>query len=351
MSENERRVPAEELNRLTQAIFEHCGMSSEDAALLAHTLVEADLRGVHTHGVVAIPRYRRRLLGGVDPRGRPRVVVDAVSGLVIDGDNSMGQVAAAFAMSKGIERARTTNVAVVAVRGSNHCGAMAYYAMLALREDMIGIAITNTLPTMAPWGGIDRILGNNPVAIAIPADKERPIVLDVAFSAAFPLRVRMYLDKGLPIPNDWVLDAEGHPTTDPAIALNGVFQPIGKYKGTALALAMGILGSLLSGASYGTELGSLATGPKPGADGHFFLALKIAAFEDPARFKRRVDNIIREIHSSRQASGVKRIYLPGERAVETEAAYRRDGIPLTEATLSAIADTALEVGVDASAIR
>ena len=346
-SAGERRLPAETLQAVGQAIFERCGMAPADAAVLAETLVTADRRGVHSHGLMRVPEYVHKLRhGGINPTGRPRVVTDAGGALVVDGGNSMGQIAAFFGMRQAIERARTTSVAVAAVRGSNHCGAMAPYAMLALPEDMIGLATSHTLPVMAPWGSIDKILGISPLAIAIPAATETPLVLDLAFSAAAVGKIKIYGQKGLPIPDTWAFDAEGRPTTDPATAVAGLLQPIGGYKGTGLALAFGILAAVLSGASYGTELGNTVDGPIPGEDSQFFMALNIAAFEEPDRFKRRIDGIIRQIRTSRPAPGVTRIYTPGELEAETEARYGVEGIPLTAATLNDIIAAAEELGVD-----
>ena len=346
VSDQEKRVRAEDLSAMVSAIWRRCGMSEQDATLLADTLVAADLRGVHSHGVLRVPEYVQKLVGGgVDPTGRPGVTRDNVAAVVIDGGNSMGQIGAAFAMREAIERARRHNIAAVAVRGSNHCGAMAYYAMQALREDMIGIATTNALPTMAPWGGVERILGINPLAVAIPAAEETPVVVDAAFSGSSHGKIRVYHQKGVTIPANWAFDPEGRPTTDPAVAIAGLLQPIGEYKGVGFALVMGILSSLLSGAAYGSESGDMRNGPKPGCDGHFFLALRIAAFEDPVRFKSRVDGIIREIRGSRRAAGVERLYSPGELEAETESRYRREGIPLNQITLRGIVEAARRVGL------
>ena len=199
--------------------------------------------------------------------------------LVVDGGNSMGQIGAAFAMGQAIERARTHQVALAAVRGSNHCGAMAYYPMLALSEDMIGVAATNALPTMAPWGGVEKILGINPLAVAIPAGEERPIVYDAAFSGSSHGKLRVYDQKGLEIPEDWAFDRDGRPTTDAGRALEGLLQPIVAYKGTGLALVMGVFSALLSGAASGTELGDMVAAPRAGEDGHVFMALRSAPFQ------------------------------------------------------------------------
>lgn len=352
VSDQEQRVIAEELRALLTQIWRRCGMAGGDAALLADTLVAADLRGVHSHGVLRVPEYAAKLAGGgVDPAGRPRVVADNGATIVIDGGNSMGQIGANFAMREAIERARRHNLAAAAVRGSNHCGAMGYFAMQALAEDMIGVATTNALPTMAPWGGVERIVGINPLAVAVPAGEEPPIVLDAAFSGSSHGKIRVYHQKGAAIPPNWAFDRHGCPTTDPAVAIEGLLQPIGEFKGVGLALIMGILSSLLSGAAYGTELGEMPSGPKPGRDGHFFLALRIAAFEDPGRFKSRVDGIIRELRSSRRAEGVERLYAPGELEAETEQRYLREGIPLNEATLEAIAAVVRRLGLSQSLSR
>jgi LDH2 family malate/lactate/ureidoglycolate dehydrogenase len=345
-TETEQRIAAAALESLVEKIFQACGMSPDDAHLVANSLVWADLRGIHSHGVLRVPEYVEKLLAkGVDPQGRPCVVKDSAAALVIDGGNSMGQIGAVFAMRQAIERARTTNVAVATVRGSNHCGAMGYYADMAPAEDMIGLATTNALPTMAPWGGTDKIVGINPLAVALPAGEEHPLLLDAAFSYSSHGKIRVYHQKSQSIPSTWAFDAAGRPTTDAAAALTGLLQPIGEYKGVGLAIVMGILSSLLSGAGYGLESGNMVEGAHPGKDGHFFLALNIAAFEDPARFRQRVDGIIRQLRSSRLAPGFERVYAPGGLEAETAARYQAEGIPLNNATLQGLAHTASRVGV------
>jgi LDH2 family malate/lactate/ureidoglycolate dehydrogenase len=345
-AENERRVAHDELARVVSAIYEACGMCAIDAALLASTLVASDLRGIHSHGVLRVPDYVAKLTtGGVDPRGQPRILHELGATMSIDGDNSMGQIAGTFAMERVIERAQTTGVAAAAVRGSNHCGAMDHYARMALVHDMIGIATTNALPTMAPWGGADKIVGINPIGVAIPAGAEDPIVLDIAFGATAHGKMRIYQQKGLLIPEGWAFDANGLPTTDTEAALRGLIQPIGGHKGIGLAMVTGILSSLLSGAGYGLETGNMIDGAIPGADGQFFLALHVAAFEDVATFKSRIDRIVRQIHDSRRAPGVERLYVPGEMEAEFEAQRRHNGIPLNDVTLAGIATAARRFGI------
>lgn len=344
---SEQRVDAEKLLALVTTTFTRCGMEQPDAALLADSLVFADLSGVHSHGVLRVPEYVKKLTaGGVNPRGRPHVVRDCGACIVVDGDNSMGQIGATFAMREVIGRAQTFGLAAAGIRGSNHCGAMAYFARMALEHDMIGIATTNALPTMAPWGGAERILGINPLAVAIPTAKATPIVYDAAFSGSAHGKIRVYQQKGLQIPEGWALDKEGRPTTDPAAAIDGLLAPIGGFKGAGLALIMGILSSMLSGAAYGTELGDIVNGPRPGQDGHFVLVLRVSAFADIDHFKARVDGAIDQIHTSRLASGFDRAYAPGEVEAINRTQYQRDGIPLNTVTVADLVKTAAQFGLD-----
>ena len=350
--ENEQRFPHDALQRIVQAIFERSGMAAADAGLLAGHLVRADLRGIHSHGVMRVPDYVGKLTReGVDPKGRPRVLKDRGAVLVVDGANAMGQIAGVFAMGKAIERARETGVAAAAVGGSNHAGAMEYYVRLAIEAGMIGLATTNALPTMAPWGGIDKLVGLNPIGIGVPAGAERPLVLDFAFGATAHGKMRIYKQKGIPIPPGWAFDKNGRPTTDIDEALEGLVQPIGMYKGIGLAMATGILSTLLSGAGYGTESGNMVDGPRPGRDGQFYLALDIAAFEDRATFKARMDSLIREYKATRLAPGIERVWVPGEMEAELEQRQLTEGVPLNEATVSGILAAATALGVDANALQ
>jgi LDH2 family malate/lactate/ureidoglycolate dehydrogenase len=351
-SETERRYSWDTLQSFVGAIFESCGMQPGDAQLLAETLVQADLRGCHSHGVLRVPEYAARLKGGgIDPKGIPSVVREKGVAIVVDGGNSMGQIGSTFAMRRAIDRARELGVAVAAVRGSNHCGAMAYYAMMALAHDMIGLATTNALPTMAPWGGIDKIVGINPLAVALPAGDEHPIVIDAAFSGSSHGKIRVFHQKGLAIPEGWAFDAAGRPTTDAAAAISGLLQPIGGYKGVGFAVVMGLLSTALSAASYGTELGNMVEGPRPGRDGHFFVALDVSAFTEVPDFKSRVDAVVRQMRASRRAEGAERIYSPGELEFLTERAYRTEGIPLNETTVQGLLQCAQPLGLDSALLR
>jgi LDH2 family malate/lactate/ureidoglycolate dehydrogenase len=336
VSTDSRVSPADVLARV-EAIFIHCGMLPEDAHLLADSLVAADARGVHSHGVLRVPDYVCKLLReGVDPRGRPRIAREFGAIALLDGCNSMGQIACAAAMQAAVQRAGRLGIGAVAVRRSNHCGALFYTAMRALERGMIGLVTTNAIPTMAPWGGRDKILGINPIAVAIPSGQEPPIVFDAAFSMSSHGKIRVYHQKHLRLPEGWALDASGESTTDTAAALDGLLQPIGAFKGAGLAVISGVLSSFLSGSAFGTELGDMVNGPKPGQDGQFVLAIQVAAFEDSERFRARVDGLVRQIRNCRPAAGFNRCYAPGELEHETELRYRAEGIPLSAETLAGL---------------
>jgi LDH2 family malate/lactate/ureidoglycolate dehydrogenase len=242
-------------------------------------------------------------------------------------------------------------VCVATVGHSNHAGAMEYYVRMAVDADMIGIATTNAIPTMAPWGGIDKLVGLNPLAIGFPAGAEQPMLLDIALGATAHGKMQIYKQKGAPIPPGWAFDEQGRPTTDIDAALKGLVQPIGGHKGIGLAVAMGILSTLLCDAGYGSESGTMVDGPRTGRDGQFYLALSIAAFEDVARFKQRMDGIIREYRGTRLAEGVRRVFVPGEMEDEIERRNRTDGVPLNEATIQNLVEVAARVGADATALR
>lgn len=350
-TDKERRIAPDALRAVVRGIFEACGMAGHDAGTMASTLVEADLHGVHSHGCMRVPAYVAKVTAeGVDPKGVPKVIKDAGAAMVVDCGNNMGQIGGVFAMERAIERARTTGIAAVAVGNSNHCGAMYYYASMALAHDMIGIAMTNALPTMAPWGGIDKIIGMNPMAVAIPAGEEKPFVLDIAFAVSAIGRMVVFKQKGLKLPEGWAFDRHGRPTIEPDEAIAGLVAPIGQHKGVGLAMVTGLLSALLSGGGYGTETGSLEDGPIPGKDAHFFIALDVAGFEDVGTFKARMDKAIRQVHTSRTAPGFDRTYVAGEIEFDLAAAYRRDGIPLNDETIAGVVAAAKARGVDAAAI-
>lgn len=346
-------LQAEALRRFCTAAFRQALMWEEDAALLAETLVEADLRGVHSHGVMLLPRYVRGLkVGGVNPRPEVKVVVETAAVALVDGDNGMGQMASVKAMELAIEKARRLGVGAVGVRNSNHFGAAAYYAMLALPHDMVGFATTNAPAVMAPWGGVTPTVGNNPFAYAMPAGRERPLVLDMACSTSARGKIRLAAQKGERIPLGWALTKEGEPTEDPHEALAGLLAPVGGYKGYGLAVIIEALAGVLTGALFARDI------PRAGLEssevfypyhvGHFFGALDIGCFLSIAEYKARMDRLIGQIRSTALAKGVDRVYLPGEIEFEHHERRLREGIPTSYAVVRELKRLAEELGLEPS---
>ncbi len=345
-TETDRRIAATDLQRIATSIFAACGMRAEDAALLAASLVHADLRGVHSHGTIRIPDYVKKMMGGgVDPVGQPFIVSGNAGAIVVDGGNTMGQIGGTLAMTAAIDAARRNGLALAVLRGSNHCGALDWYTLRAAEAGMIGIVGSNALPTMAPIGGIEKIVGMNPISIAMPGHAGPPMVMDLALGATAHGKIRVYEQKGLPIPAGWATDADGNPTTDAGLALTGLIQPAGGHKGIALAVMVGALSTLLSGAAYGTRLGNMVDGPKPGLDGQFFMAIDIAAFRALAAFGADLDALADEIRGSRAKDPQGGILVAGDMERRIAADHHQHGIRLPARTLDDIATVARGLGI------
>ncbi len=299
----------------TAEIFQGAGMNGDDARDCAHHLVMADARGVYSHGCMRTAVYCDRLLkGSTNPKGRPRVVKRKGGTVLVDGDNAMGPVVGIFAMKEAVGLAREFGSATASVYGSNHIGTCAYYSMMAADADMIGFSWTvGGSNIMAPWGGMDPRLGNNPLAIAVPC-KDRPhVVVDMAQSVVARGKIVMARKTGNPIPATWALDTDGKPTTDPEAAFLGTVQPLGGYKGYGMAFMTGIITALLSGAAFGPGIMNMYD--KPGAvqnAGHLFQVIDIATLIDPEEFKRQVGDAVGYMKSARKAEGVAEILVPGE---------------------------------------
>ena len=325
-------VSAPALLAFCRACFEKLGVPSRNATLVAENLVFANLRGVDSHGVIRLKIYVERLrAGGFKPMVRPRVVQDGPSSALIDAGHGIGQVAATAAMKLAIAKARNTGAAVVSIRNSNHFGAAAFYAMQAIPQGMIGFAATNAGPTMAPTGGREGRLGNNAMAIAVPAGKSPPIVLDMATGAVAWGKIFVAQQEKRKIPATWALDRHGAPTDDPnAAAHQGLIQPFGGYKGYGLSLLIDILTGVLSGGGFSNHVKTLYKQLEaPSEVAHTCAAVRVATFMPLARFRRRMDEIIDLMHSCPVAAGVERIFVPGEIEHATEQRRTAEGIPIS----------------------
>jgi LDH2 family malate/lactate/ureidoglycolate dehydrogenase len=341
--------PADRLRGWTQEIVQKIGVSKEDATLLADSMIEANLRGVDTHGITRmLCVYVERIQKGVmSAKSKLDVVRDKASTALIDCHNSIGQVGATRAMQMTIEKAAKTGVAFSAVRHSNHYGMAAYWAMMALPHGMIGFSSTNAPAAMAPTGGRTAMFGTNPFAIAIPAGKELPVVLDLATTVVARGRIVLHAKQDKPLEPGWALDEMGVPTTDPQAALKGLLAPIGGYKGYGIALAIDFLCGILTGSNYGTHFpGFLADNMSEPTDvGSFFAAVNVESFMDLSEFTATIDKAIREVKSSAKAEGVKRIFIPGEIEFDTKAERLAHGIPIPAPVVKDFIALGRELGV------
>lgn len=341
------RYAADALREFCARALEHAGASLSDAGVVADGLVAADLRGVHTHGVLRLGIYVERLrAGSINPRAELEIVRDSGAVVVADAQAGAGIALAAQAMDIAIERAREHGVGVVSVRNSNHCGMLAYFAMRAVRAGAIGIALSNADSQVAPFGTRAKFLGTNPLAVAVPAGDEPAIVLDMATSVVAHGRIKGAADRNESIPSDWAVDGAGQPTTDPAQALAGALLPFGGPKGSGISLLIDLLAGLLPGGCSGPEIVPLYERTnEPQGVGHLFAALRIDAFDTLDAFTKRVDETVRKIRALPLAAGVSRVILPGELEHLRAQDYQAHGIPLPSDAVAGVARTAAQLGL------
>ncbi|NTU75152.1 MAG: Ldh family oxidoreductase [Anaerolineaceae bacterium] len=345
---------AEDLYDFTVSFFKRYHVADEDARIAADVLLSADLRGVDSHGLIRINTYygSRLAKGLIDPASPITTLRESAVSLALDGGNGLGQVIGYRSMQRCLQKANESGLAMVTVCNSNHYGIAGYYAMMALPENMIGISLTNSQPLVAPTNGRNALLGTNPIAVAIPAGKEQPYVLDMATSIVPIGRVSVYQKAGKPIPEGWGIDKNGNVTENPDEVLEGgALLPLGGtevmrgYKGYGLSLLVDILSGVLSGASFGPEVGQ----PKDGKNanvGHFFAAIRIDLFREIMDFKTDMDRFIFLLKNSPLAAGSDRIYIHGEKEFAKEKDFRKNGVPLMEPVVRMLQSAGKEAGVD-----
>ncbi len=342
------RVAAEDLLAFSSAVYEAVGLPRRDAELAADTLVQADLWGHQSHGVMRLPWYVARIRSGVvAAQAQPELVVDGGAVAVIDGHDGMGQVLAARAAEEAIARAKAHGIGAVAVRNSNHFGTAMYFTLMAAARGCIGFLSTNASPAMAPWGGREKAVGTNPWSWAAPAGTNPPFVLDIANTAVARGKIYLARQKGLPIPEGWAIDADGASTTDAVAALGGITMPMAGHKGYAIAAAMDMLSGVLTGSSFGKAVTGPYQAERRGGTGHLMLALNIESFQPLPEFEQRMDDYIAELKGVALARGVEEIVYPGELEARNEAANRRDGLTLPADTILDLLKLAAETGCKA----
>jgi LDH2 family malate/lactate/ureidoglycolate dehydrogenase len=344
----ETRVSATQVTAFVTRAFVAAGLPEDDAQAVAGLMVEADLRGSDTHGVIRLPLYMRRLrAGGINAEPNIRVISDRASVALIDGDNGMGHLVMRRAVALAIEKAKASGIGWVGARMSNHAGPAALYVTLPLEHDMIGlyfaVGSNNHLP---PWGGSESLLGTNPLAVAVPTLEEPPIVLDMAPTVAAYGKVRLKAQRGEPMPVGWMIDREGKPLTDPKRADEGHLLPIGDYKGYGLSLIIALIAGALNRAAVGREVIDFVkeTGTATNT-GQAIMALSIEAFMPPAEFKKAVDGLIRDIRQSQRLPGIERIWLPGEQSHAKRLDRRAHGIPMPKALRENLDSVARELKI------
>jgi LDH2 family malate/lactate/ureidoglycolate dehydrogenase len=338
------RVGAAELQEFTKQVFIRVGTPSEDAALEAEVLVWANLRGVDSHGVLRIPSYLEMIDKGLmNPRPKIQVVKETAATVLIDADRALGPVVTVVAMRRAIEKARQAGIGWALIRNTTHQGAMAYYALMAAREGMAGLAIVCSPPNMAPHGARAAGVHNSPIAIAVPARRRRPLVLDMATSVAAGGKLRLAVDKGVALPPGWALDKDGAPTTDAAKAT--ILVPFGGPKGSGLAMMFETLTSLM----VGNPLLEPALFGEEGAARHrqnsVVAAIDIGTFTDVDAYRDHVDRLVDGLKALPRADGVGEILVPGEPEDRSAEERGRDGVPLPPGTIQNLRAVAERLGV------
>ena len=303
------------------------GAEDKEARLVATILVEADLRGIPTHGCAFLPLIVERCAHGLlNIPTKTMLITDEGALAHLDGNNGLGQVAAVEAMQLSIHKARNHGVALALIRNTNHIGFLGYYTMMAAAEGMIGICATNAAASVAPWGGAEPFFGSNPFSIAAPVANGVPLVLDMSASVVARGKIRRAQRLNEKIPLGWALDETGCPTTDPAEALKGTLLPIAGHKGSGLALFIDLMCGLLSGSRYGRDLLTFHKPLGPTGVGAMFMAVDIGRFMPLARFETLVNEHAAAIRNSQKAVGVERIFLPGEIEADKADASQSRGI-------------------------
>ena len=331
-----------QLEHFALSIFEKIGCPPKDAKLATEVLLSADLRGIDSHGIARLSGYVRLWnKKRVNSTPNIRIVHESPSTAVVDGDGGLGLVVAPLAMEIAIEKARQAGTGWVSVKNSNHFGIAGYHAMMALQHDMIGMAMTNASPLVAPTFSVERLLGTNPIAVAIPADQQPPFVADFATTTAANGKLEILQRKNLAAPVGWVQTKTGMPSTDPNEAKSGgALIPLGSdrehgsHKGFCLGAWVDIFSAVLSGANYGPWVPPFVAFLDPPSDpvgegiGHFFGAMRVDAFRPASEFKSHMDNWISRFRKAKTIEGEERVIIPGDPEREMEELRRKDGIPI-----------------------
>lgn len=354
-------IPVSDLKLFIQQVFIACNVPKQDAVQAAHVLITSDLRGIDSHGVARLRAYVGMLKDGhINPRPNVRIERERASTATVDGDNGLGLVVGPKANAIAMEKAEKVGSGWVAVNNSNHFGIAGYYPLQALQKDLIGWAMTNTGKWSAPIWGAERMLGTNPIAIAFPGKEEPPVVIDMATTAVSFGKVQIKMRQGQPLPQGWILDEDGKPSTEPQdLVKGGSLMPLGSdritggHKGYCLASMVDILTSVLSGANWGPFAPPFASRvfiPEQSVGkgiGHFFGAMDIDGFMDVDDFKKNIDHWVQVFRKTKPAEGTDGPLIPGDPERFAYAERSLKGIPLLDAVVEDLRWVAETTGVDA----
>jgi ureidoglycolate dehydrogenase (NAD+) len=342
------RVFVNDLETFCVQAMLRAGMREPDARTTAQVLVTTDAWGVFTHGTKQLrPLLRHMRDGGLAPQATPQVVHEGSAWAHIDGHYAMPPVSGVMAMQTAIDKARTAGIGFTGVMHSSHFGAAGYYAMMAVQHDMIGLAMTNVDPFMTVPGAKGRVLGTNPITYAVPTGRARPVFLDMATSTVAASKVFAAEHLGKSIPDTWIVDKEGRPTTDPAALMKGgAMQPMAGYKGYGIALLIEILAGVLTGAAFMNDLKTWIIDTDAHINqGHAFFAIDPAIMMPLDQFKARMDDLVQRVKTTPTAPGAERIYLPGEMEWGKYDDAQANGIPLPEDVLANLRGVAQDWGL------
>jgi len=341
------RVDPGRLIDFATAVYEGVGLPHEDARLLADTLVQADLWGHQSHGVLRLGWYLERVQNGVmKPVTKPEFVIDGGAIALIDGHDGVGHVLSMLATREAIKRAKAHGVGAVGVRNSNHFGTCMYYTMTGAREGCMMFLTSNGGPAMAPWGGMKKVIGTNPWSISTPAGRHPPFVVDMANTGVARGKIYLARQKRQPIPLGWALNAAGAPTTDPQEAIDGIILPMAEHKGYAIAMMVDVLSGVLTGSGFLTQVHSPYKTAEKSNCGHLFIAVNIEAMQPLAQFNARMEQYIAEIKAVPRAQGFDEVFYPGEIEARNNERNRRDGIEFPEDTLADLRRIAKETRLE-----
>jgi ureidoglycolate dehydrogenase (NAD+) len=343
-------ISVADLQGLSEAILRKCGLSDADARTAADVLVTTDTFGVFTHGVKCLAGYVKRLQGGgLRAKARPQIEREGPGWAVVDGQSALAMVTSVFAMNTAIEKARTTGIAYVGVRNSCHFGAAGYYANLAAKAGMIGLAMANDCPCMVAPGSRKPVLGTNPFAYAVPTGDGTSVFLDIASAAVASGKVWAAKNAGKKIPDTWLVDEKGLPTTDPSLfPERGNMMPFGGHKGYGIAVMIEVLSAMISGAGSRWDILSwiLHDPSKPTLHGAAFMAINVGAMIPFDQFTQRVDKMADEIRETPKAEGSPGVFLPGELDWQKRREALAQGIALPEESRESLRGVVRDLGID-----